>query len=168
MLPALLFVMPSCDNRVAWTDTVTLDPEGWSPRHPAVFDIDPQAYDSDWNSDRFAEMTSRAVGDTVARLHGYFDATLSLRYSDDCNAGAISLVAERASLDSEISTDTLTFTLFDRCGNPSGRGRFGINEVSIRLPYRLKVSEGTVFSVYPLDYDSLPAGFLSATLILRR
>ena len=165
LLPALLFF--ACDKNVAWTDTKTVDRDGWSADSPVSFSMDPLAYEPDKDRDRFAEMPARAVGDTVTRLRGCFDATLSLRYADDCNTSEISLIIEQASLDTEISADTISVTLFSRDGTPAHRGRFGINETSVTLPRPITVSQGTQLNVSPLPYDTLPSGILSATLILR-
>lgn len=154
-----------CDKDVAWTDTVSIPEQGWTPESPLTFELDLKAYEPEEN--RFVRMTAQAVGDTVPRLRGDFSASVSLRYRDDCNARSLRVVMESASLDREITTDTLTFRLFSPEGESVGQGRFGLNETTLRLPAPLTVSEGTVITFTPLDYSTPVTDLLSLTLTLR-
>lgn len=163
LLPALIFA--SCRDDVAWTETHAIDEDGWLPDCPAVFELDPVAYEPEVN--RFTEMTNKALGDTIARLRGRYHADLSLRFRDDCNSREVTIVVEHASLDAEISCDTITYRLIGTDGNPLGSGRFGLHEVTQTLPAPLIVGEGTRLSVAPIGYSSPPEGILSATLLVK-
>lgn len=157
----------SCRNDVAWNASVQLNPEGWNYHEPATFLIDRAAYSPD-PANRFEAMTAKATGDTIAQIRGQFQAILSLRYSQACNAREISLAVEQSSLDAPLRTDTLTFRLFSDSGTPLGSGRFGIYEISMPLPHPLTVSEGTSISVTPTAYAEEPSGFSDITLLLKK
>ncbi|MDE5902315.1 MAG: gliding motility lipoprotein GldH [Muribaculaceae bacterium] len=163
MLPALLFT--ACRDDMKWTGTVQLPSDGWTDGMPVVFDLDPQAYLAP-ESNRFAEMTSRAIGDTLPRLSGHYNARLSLRYADGCNARDIRIATELASLDRDITTDTISVTLFNSDGTPVSPGRYGINEVAVPLPAGLTVTQGTTLTLTPISYSSPIEGMLSVSLIL--
>lgn len=167
LIPAfvMLACFSSCKHDVAWTHTESIPEDGWTSEHPVVFQLDPKAYEPEEN--RFVKMTSQAVGDTLPRLKGEFRAMLSLRYKDDCNASSLRIVIENASLPTGIHTDTISVTLFDKEGNPTGRGRFGLNEVVHPLPIPFTVTEGTTLTLSPLDYHTPVTGLLSTTLTLR-
>lgn len=167
MAPLLLLtaICVGCDKNVAWTDTVSIPEKGWTSDHQIIFELDPKAYEPEEN--KYELMTARAVGDTVPRLRGDFHAYLSLRYKEDCIARSVRLAFEQASLDDEIRTDTLEFRLFDDAGRSLGRGRFGINETSVILPYPLKAGLGTVITVTPVNYPEPITNLLSLTLTLR-
>lgn len=122
MLPAMLFT--ACRNDLQWTGTVNIPSGGWTDEMPVVFELDPQAYLAP-ESNRFAEMTSRAIGDTLPRLYGHYNARLSLRYSDNCNASSLRIATELASLDRDITTDTIAVTLFNPDGSPVSPGKIG-------------------------------------------
>lgn len=154
-----------CDRNVAWTDTVSTPERGWTSDHPVVFELDPKAYEPEEN--KYVLMTARAVGDTVPRLRGDFHAMLSLRYKDDCNARSLRLALEQVALDvDEIRRDTLNFRLFGDDGASTGRGRFGLNETALELPYPFHASDGTVVTITPLPYSEEIDGVLSLTLTL--
>lgn len=163
MLPAMLFT--ACRNDLQWTGTVNIPSGGWTDEMPVVFELDPQAYLAP-ESNRFAEMTSRAIGDTLPRLYGHYNARLSLRYSDNCNASSLRIATELASLDRYITTDTIAVTLFNPDGSPVSPGRYGINETSILLPPSFCVTRGTTLTVTPISYSTPIEGLLSVSLIL--
>lgn len=163
MLPALLFA--GCRKSVEWSHTVAVPADGWDNECPVIFSIDPQAY-LPKNADRFKEMTDRAMGDTLPRLHGRYRAILSLRYLDDCNAASLRLVVESASLERDIHTDTITVPLFSADGRPLGKGRFGLNEVSVTFPEPYEVTSGSILTVTPVEYSTPVTGLQYVTLIL--
>lgn len=163
MLPALLFA--GCRRAVEWTHTISVPTDGWDNSSPVIFQLDPQAY-LPKNADRFEEMTAHAVGDTLPRLHGLYRAHLSLRYLDDCNASSLRLLAESASLEREVRTDTIIIPLFDADGTPHGSGRFGLNEVSVVLPSPYEVNAGATLTITPADYTTPVSGVQSVTFIL--
>ena len=157
----------ACNNDIVFSDSKPLDPRGWMQNAPAIFELDPAAFCPE-PSNRFAILTARATGDTISRLRGEFMATLSLRYTGDCNAWELKVVAERSALDRPIRTDTLFFRLFDSSGAPCGKGNLGIYEVSATLPYIFSVTEGTTLSILPDNYKTPPRGICDATLLLFR
>lgn len=163
MLPALLFT--GCRDDLKWTDTVQIPSDGWTDGMPAVFELDPQAYLAP-ESNRFAEITSRIIGDTLPRLSGLYNARISLRYADNCNARDFRIATELASLDRDITTDTISVTLFNADGTPVRPGRYGINEVSVVLPSPLDVTQGTTLTLTPISYSEPIKGMLSISLIL--
>lgn len=162
---AVALCMTDCDKNIAWTETVSLPVKGWTQSQPIVFNLDPEAYKPEVN--KYEYMTSKAIGDTIPRLKGIFQAHLSLRYKDDCNASDMKIVVERAALDTEITRDTIAIRFFDNDGAAEGHGRFGLNETSIPLNSPLIVSDGTTITVLPIDYKTPVTGLLSLTLTLK-
>lgn len=166
-IASLIFGSVSCRDDVAWNASARINPMEWTPRNPAVFVIDPAGY-IPAPANKFAEMTSRATGDTIASIRGVFNAVISLRYRDDCNAEKIRLAVETVSLDSPILTDTLEITLFSPSGAPAGSGKMGIHEASVAMPRPLNVGSGTAVSISPIDYKTPIRGVTDATLLLKR
>lgn len=159
----------ACNDDVAMTETHRLDSNGWSASETIDFNLDPEAYKKP-ESNRFAKITAAATGDTIKRLHGDYEARLALRYRDDCNAASVQIVVEHISLDNDednhASPDTITFPLFTETGKASGSGRFGIYESSVALPKPIHIYEGSVISVHPVEYNTLPVGLTDITLTL--
>lgn len=161
----LLFLAAACRKDVIWSETINLNPEGWDPQSPAIFEIDKAPYYLH-HKNNIKESTARAIGDTLQSMQGIFKASLSLRYTDKCTTSDLRLVIEHASLDNPVSTDTITLTLFNPDGTPAGSGHYGIYEVIHPVSDHLIVDQGCIISVVPLNYNVNPAGIESATLIL--
>lgn len=157
----------ACDDNIAWTGSLPVDPKGWKSLESLDFQLDPEAYKPE-ESNRFARMTAIATGDTVRRLRGSFHPTISLRYREDCNTRELRLVAEHLSLESPTHTDTLYVRLFDDAGRPTGSGKFGIHEAQIPLPDNITITPGYILSIHPVEYATPPSGITDLTLILRR
>lgn len=155
----------ACRDDVAWSKTVPLDSDGWLPEYVVEFQLDPAAYAPD-PENRFAQMTARAIGDTVPRILGDYDAVLSVRYLKDANAGTLRLVVEQESLDSPTRTDTIAIRMFDADGEPAGSGHLGIFESRAHIPGPFKVSDGTTLSVRPIVYADTVRGITDVTLLL--
>lgn len=155
-----------CRENIVWSEARLLPDKQWPASLTIDFNIDPEAY-SPPPANRFEEMTSRTSGDTLPRLRGQFKAIVSLRYGRDCNARSVKIVAECNSLDLPTRSDTLYFRLFDDNDNPLGAGHFGLFEQFADLPGIFPVSDGTILSLHPIEYDGPPLeGISSATLIL--
>ena len=159
-------ILGGCREDLVWTHTAPLPTDAWTPERPVVFELDPEAYVPK-STNRFAEYTSKQLGDTVVRLRGTFEALLCLRYTRHANAAEVSVEAERVSLDAPFVTDTVTFRLFDAQGQPTGHGRLGIYEVTVPLPSPLRVTEGTTVNITPLPYTTPPSGLSSLSMLLR-
>lgn len=162
----ILIIAAGCRNDIIWSQSSEVPSEGWMPSDMVEFNLDPSAYDPK-PSNRFAEITARAIGDTAVRNLGIFRASLAIRYLEDCNASEISLIAEKAGLDESISTDTLRIPLFDSSGRPVGKGRFGIYETSVDI-FPFKVAEGTVISFRPMEFKDTIRGITDLTLLLHK
>ncbi|MDE5651914.1 MAG: gliding motility lipoprotein GldH [Muribaculaceae bacterium] len=169
LIPALIVAAAaastSCRDDVDWCASSALSPEGWDATRSVDFVLDPAAY-APPAANRFEEMTDKAIGDTIRRIPGSYEATLSIRYMHYCNAETLRLVVERISLDLPVATDTLALPLFTPDGEPTGSGRLGIYESRIRLRPRLVVSNGTILSVHPIEYADTLRGITDVTLLL--
>ncbi len=162
-----LIFFASCRKDVAWSGVREIDVEGWVNENPAVFILDPEAYDYPY-SDKFDEKTSRAMNDTAPRLSGRFAGLMTLRYSDECNASDLKLVMEKTSLINDISCDTLKLQLFSDEGLPLGKGQYGLYELSYELPGELKVEEGSSIAFFPIKYSVPIKGISEISLILKQ
>lgn len=160
----LIFAAGGCRNDIKWSRTQSISPDGWLPEEVIEFNLDPAAYQPP-PENRFAEMTARAVGDTLQRWLGMYHAYVAVRYLNECNVADLALVAEKAGLDEPITTDTLRFRLFNQAGRPLGRGRLGINEARCEI-YPFKVANGTTLSLRPAQYTDTVTGITDITLIL--
>lgn len=160
----MMSCLTACRHDIKWIQTEEVDQNGWLPTQPVEFDLDPPAY-LPKPENRFAEITARAIGDTLPRYMGTYKATLAIRYNNRCNVSRIDIIAEKVGLDEPITTDTIRIPLFDNDGNPEGTGHLGIYEKSIDL-YPFKVADGTMLSLRPADYSESVKGITDVTLIL--
>lgn len=160
----LLFTTEGCRSDVSWSRSVPVSPKGWNQAEVVEFNLDPAAYEPK-PENRFAEMTARAVGDTLERWLGTYRAIISVRYLDNCNVSDLRLIAEKAGLDEPIATDTLRIPLFDSGGRPLGKGSLGISEAGISI-YPFKVGNGTTLSLRPVEYADTLTGITDITLSL--
>lgn len=167
ILTFILCGMNSCRKDICWSDTQPINGQEWSILNPVTFNLDPMAYHSPYKDD-FERKTAEAIGDTIPRLHGRYEAVVSLRYSGNCTTSSLDVVVERMALQGEITCDTLRFELFDPANRPEGRGRFSIYEVSQKLPPPYTALPGAIISLYPVEYSEPVKGIRSATLILSR
>ncbi|MDE6811447.1 MAG: gliding motility lipoprotein GldH [Muribaculaceae bacterium] len=161
----MAIMLGACRKDILWSESRLLPAEGWTSQHPVDFILDPAAYEPPL-ANKFAEFTARAIGDTTERIIGNYHATLALRYRYNCNAGAITIIAEKYGLNEPVSTDTLKLRLFNDDGTPAGKGRLGIFESSVTLPGVFAVKEGTVLSIRPLEYADTISGLTDITLFL--
>ncbi len=159
-----LFLAMGCRDDIKWCESRKIPAEGWLSGEIIEFNLDPAAYQPN-PENRFAEMTARAMGDTLPRCLGTYQAVLAFRYVDKCNVSRLDLILEKAGLDEPISTDTLRIPLFLPDGTPIGKGRFGIFETSIVVP-DFKVSNGTLLSLRPATEADTIRGLSDVTLLL--
>lgn len=155
-----------CRNDIAWCETQKISPDGWLPSDIVEFNLDPAAYEPK-PENRFAEITARAVGDTLPRWLGTYRATLAVRFLDYCNVSTLDLVAEKAGLDEPIVADTISIPLYNNDGNAVGNGRFGISEAKYEIR-NFTIADGTTFSLRPIDYSDTIVGISDITLLLHK
>lgn len=161
----IILLLGACRKDILWSESKRLPADGWTTEHSIDFNLDPAAYEPP-PANRFAEFTARSIGDTTARIIGTYHAFLSLRYRSDCNAAKIGLIVEKFGLSEPTSTDTITLTLFDASGSPTGKGRLGIYETGTPIAGEFHVKEGTILSVRPISYCDTIFGLSSLSLFL--
>ena len=162
----LLLGAGGCRNDIAWCETQDVSPDGWLPSDIVEFNLDPAAYEPKPDN-RFAEMTARAVGDTLPRCLGTYRATLAVRFLDYCNVSSLDLVAEKAGLEEPLVVDTISIPLFDNDGIAVGNGRFGISEAKYEIG-DFTIADGTTFSLRPINYSDTIVGISDITLLLHQ
>lgn len=158
-------LLGGCRNDVAWSDSKPIPSDGWGADQTLEFMVDPTAYLPP-PENKYAEMTKEAMGDTVKRYLGTYNARLALRYLPDCNTDTLKLIVSQESLTSYQRTDTISVLLFDSTGRPTGSGHLGILEKELPLPSQVKISEGSFITVTPLPYSEKITGLKDITLIL--
>ncbi|MDE6271894.1 MAG: gliding motility lipoprotein GldH [Muribaculaceae bacterium] len=159
-----LITATGCRDDIKWSESRKISSEGWTPDQVIEFNLDPAAYQPK-PENRFAELTARAMGDTLPRCLGNYQAVLAVRYLDKCNVARLDLIIEKAGLDESIVTDTLRIPLYYDDGNPVGKGRLGIFEASVVLP-GFRVSNGTILSLRPATDTDTIRGISDITLLL--
>lgn len=154
-----------CRNDIAWSDSKTVPADGWNADQSIEFMIDPVAY-LPQPENKYAEMTKKAMGDTVKRYLGNYTGRLALRYMPDCNTDTLRLVVAQESLTAYQRTDTISVLLFDTSGRPTGTGHLGIFEKELPLPTKVRILEGSFITVTPVPYSEKITGLKDITLIL--
>lgn len=160
---ALMSAMTSCNNGVVWTRTQTPGSDGWGRDRTLLFQL--------------------AEEDSMLWKYGLtHTATLSFRYTRDCEVHKMKFLIEKESLEAVEKPDTIEVEFFTSEGSPIGQRRgtgiagidtlsvpnmsLGVYERDITLFSDRKLQPMTGVSVTPLT--SLPVkGITGVTLTLR-
>lgn len=121
-------LLSSCKNldNVVWAHFTGISPDGWETLPPVTFEPDSTVF-----------------------AGGPCDVLLSVRYYPHRCAGSITLCCEQESLDDSCSTSEVTLRLLDDGGKATGRGNYGIYEITDTVIHARKLPAGWVMSVTP-------------------
>lgn len=161
-----LLMATGCRDDIKWSESRKISSAGWFPEQAIEFNLDPAAYQPKPDN-RFAEMTAIAMGDTLPRCLGTYNAILAIRYLDECNISRLDLIYEKEGLEEPIYSDTLRIPLYYPDGSTVGKGRFGIFETNVSLP-GFTVGKGTILSLRPATDSDTIRGISDITLLLHR
>lgn len=134
-------------NGVLYSKFYNIPAEGWDPVKTIGYDP--------WPSD-----SAKAVG--------AFDYYACVRYSAKTPMPPLRLVATCEDESGTLATDTITLTLFDAKGNPTGRGQYGIYEISVPIMADFKLRPGFGADLRSLTPKDDTRGLLSVGTSLCR
>jgi gliding motility-associated lipoprotein GldH len=131
----LLLALSACRevNGVLYSKFYDIPAEGWDPVKTIGYDP--------WPAD-----SAMAVGD--------FDFYACVRYSGKKTIPPLRCVVTCEDESGTLAADTITLTLFDAKGEPTGRGRYGIYEISVPIMTGFKLAPGfgaDIRSLTPID-----------------
>ncbi|MBD5298357.1 MAG: gliding motility lipoprotein GldH [Bacteroides sp.] len=154
ILPALILfafpvAIPGCDEKSA-------------PEYSGFEHIPAQGIPLGWEFE-----FNPLAEDSVTLLSGTHDVAVAIRYTNRCKARDVIINVEEISLLHD-NPDSLTVTipLFDKYGEPVGKGNFGIYEVTDTIRRGMRVPEGYTISLSSPLPDSVTSGINAIGVIV--
>ena len=134
-------------NGTVYSQYAKIGSEGWDPRNAVGFDP--------WPADS-------------VNARGPLDVVISVRYSGRRAIKPLRMAVTVDDENGEVKSDTLVIPLFDRFGEPTGRGHYGVYEVTDTLLRRFRLRDGFGVELKPLDPAADTRGLVNVGVILTK